>query len=155
VSNIRIRELSQQSQQRKESLLGRVINQLKITSIPWKDTDVNKGFDPFSLSWGDEEEALQEFSLFIKKELYPVLGPLFKVGELATYKKEDILDILIYMVVNGVTSENGAKAFKAEYKREGPSSRTIRYRLEKLEFSEVQSAFLEANEKILSFDRYF
>jgi len=51
VSNIKIRELSQQSQRRKESLLGRVINQLKITSIPWKGTDVSKGFDPFSLSW--------------------------------------------------------------------------------------------------------
>ena len=143
--------LSQQSHTQKDPLLGRVIERLKITSMFRKGTGGNKGFDPFTISWEDEGKALGEFSLFIKKELYPVLGPLFKVGTFAAYKEEAILDVLIYMAINGVTSENGARTFKEEYKRECPSPRTIRYRLGKMEFSEVVSAFLEANKKLLSY----
>lgn len=146
-----IRKLSQQSQRQKESLLGRVIKRLKITSTLRKGTDVNKGFDPFTISWEDESKALDEFSLFIKKELYPVLGPLFKVGELAAYKDDTILDVLMYMASNRVASENGVHAFREEYNRGGPSARTIRYRLEKLELLEVEYAFLRANRIILSF----
>ena len=142
--------LSQQSHPLKGPLLGWVIERLKITSRFREGIRGNKGFDPFTISWVDKEEALDEFSLFIKKELYPVLGPLFKVGPFATYKEEAILDVLVYMAVHGVTSENGARAFKKEYKK-GPSPRTIRYRLEKMELSQVISAFLEANEKILSY----
>ena len=56
-----IRTLSQQSQRRIESLLGRVINPLKITSTLCNKTEVNKGFDPFTISWSDEGKALQEF----------------------------------------------------------------------------------------------
>jgi hypothetical protein len=77
--------------------------------------------------------------------LYPVLGPLFKIGAHAAYRKEAILDVLMYMAVNGVTSENGARTFKDEYTKESPSPRTIRYRLGKLEFLEVKSTFLKAN----------
>ena len=135
--------LSQQSTELKKSLLGRVIERLKITSIVREGIRGNKGFDPFTISWADEGEALEEFSLFIKKVLYPVLGPLFKVGAYATYTEETILDVLIYMAIHGVTSENGARAFKKEY-GEGPSPRTIRYRLEKLELSQVVSAFLKS-----------
>jgi hypothetical protein len=142
--------LSQQSNKLKKPLLGRVIERLRITSIFREDVKGNKGFDPFTISWADWGEALDEFSLFIKKELYPVLGPLFKVGDYATYTEETILDVLIYMAIHGVTSENGARAFKEEHGK-GPSPRTIRYRLGKLELSEVVSAFLKANEKILSY----
>jgi hypothetical protein len=56
------------------------------------------------------------------------------------------------MATYTVTSENGSKGFKREYK-EGPSPRTIQRRLENLEFSEVEKAFFKANEKILSFFR--
>ena len=150
MSNIKIGELSQQSQEQRESLLGKVIERLKITCT-WKGKEVCKGFDPFTISWRDEGKALEEFCLFIKKELYPLLGPLFKVGPLALYTEDVILDVIMYMAVNGVTSENGANAFKKEYKKESPSPRTIRYRLGKLEFLEVESAFLEANKKILSY----
>ena len=97
-----MRTLSQQSQRRIESLLGRVINPLKITSILCNKTEVNKGFDPFTISWSDEGKALQEFCLFVKKELYPVLGPLFKIGAHAAYRKEAILDVLMYMAVNAI-----------------------------------------------------
>ena len=75
---------------------------------------------------------------------------MFKVSPLATYKEDAILDVIVYMAINRVTSENGARAFKDEYKK-GPSPRTIRYRLEKLKLSQVESAFLEGNKKILSF----
>jgi hypothetical protein len=151
VSIRKIKELSQQSHKQEKSLLGRVIEGLKITSIPWNGNRVNNGLDPFSISWENEQKALQEFCLFVKKELYPVFGPLFKVSELATYGEEAILDVLMYMAVNAVTSENGAKGFKGECKKGlSPSPRTIRYRLEKLEFLKVKSAFLKINKKILS-----
>jgi hypothetical protein len=140
--------LSQQSHLLKEPLLGRVIERFTITSLFREGIRGNKGFDPFTISWADKGEALDEFSLFIKRELYPILGRLFKVGAFATYKEEAILDVLVYQAIHGVTSENGARAFKEEYKK-GPSPRTIRYRLEKMKLSEVLSAFLEANEKIL------
>jgi hypothetical protein len=113
--------LTEQSPPQKGPLLGRVINQLKITSLLWKGRR-NKGFDPFTISWDDEEKALQEFCIFIKNVLYPVLGPLFKVGTLASYKEEAILDVLIYMAIHGVTSEKGARACKVKYKK-GPSPR--------------------------------
>ena len=142
--------LSQQRTVMKEPLLGRVIERLKITSIFREGIRGNKGFDPFTISWADKGEALDEFSLFIKRELYPVLGPLFKVGAFAAYKEEALLDVLMYMAIHGVTSENGARSFKEEYK-EGPSPRTIRYRLENMDLFEVISAYLEANEKILSY----
>lgn len=58
----------------------------------------------------------------------------------------------MYMAVYDVTSENGSKGFKSEYK-EGPSGRTIRRRLENLEFLDVKAAFFKANNKILSFFR--
>lgn len=150
MSVIRKREVSQQGH-RHESLLGRVIHQLKITSMLKKGTAVDKGFDPFTIPWADEREALEEFSLFIKRELYPLFGSLFKMGTFASYKEEAILDVLIYMAINETTSENGARAFKDEYKKESPSPRTIRCRLGKMEFSEVVSAFSEANKRILSF----
>jgi hypothetical protein len=152
VLSLKKRKLSQQSQRREESLLGTVISRLKTTSRSRKSTGVHKGFDPFTITWTDEGKALQEFCLFSKNILYPVLGPLFKVSPLATYKEDSILDLIMYMAINRVTSENGARAFKDEYNK-GPSPRTIRYRLEKLKLSEVESAFLEGNKKILSFFR--
>jgi hypothetical protein len=109
-------------------------------------------FDPLDISWENKEKGLKEYCLFIKKEIYPILEPLFKVGHNASYKGDTILDILMYMATYNVTSENGAKGFKSEYK-EGPSPRTIRRRLENLEFSDVEEAFFKANEKILSFFR--
>jgi len=98
VLNIRIRKLFQQNQEQKESLLGKVFEQLRITSIFWKGTGICKRFDPFTISWADEGEALEEFCLFMKRELYPILGPLFKVGKYAAYKEEAILDVLIYIL---------------------------------------------------------
>lgn len=143
------RELSRQNYGQ-GALLERVIDRLKITSPLWKWKGGDKE-DPFTISWADESEALQEFCLFTKRELYPLLGPLFKVGPFAKYTEESILDVLIYMAVNGITSENGARTFTEECKRKCPSPRTIRYRLGKMEFSEVESTFFEANSKLLSF----
>jgi len=148
VSIAKIRELFQQSQGQAESLVGKVVNQLKATSFLWKGKV--KESDLFRISWEDEGEGLEKVCLFIKKEIYPILGPLFKVSPLATYTVEDILDILVYMAVHGVTSENGVKGFRREFKR-GPSARTIRYRLGKLVYSEVEAAFFKANNKILSY----
>ncbi len=68
----------------------------------------------------------------------------------AAFKAEEILDVLIYMAIHGVTSKNGAKGFRKEYKR-GLSPRTIRDRLGKLGYSKVKEAFMEANNKILSY----
>jgi len=42
------------------------------------------------------------------------------------------------------------KGFRKEYKK-GPSPRTIRNRLGKLEYSEAKEAFMEANKKILTY----
>lgn len=74
MSIAKIRELFQQSQGQAESLVGKVV-------------------DLFRISWGDEGEGLEKVCLFIKKEIYPILGSLFKVSPLATYTVEDILDI--------------------------------------------------------------
>ena len=46
--------------------------------------------DPFSISWKDEDDALEEFCLLIKKRDISLLGPLFKVGKSAVFKAEDI-----------------------------------------------------------------
>ena len=141
-------ELFQQTNGKIEFLVGKVVNQLKATSFFWMGKVEES--DLYTIPWTDKREGLEKFCLFIKKELYPILGPLFKVGRYAAYKEEDILDVLIYMAVNGVTTENGAEAFRDEFKR-GPSARTIRRRLGNLVFSEVEEAFLEANSKILSY----
>lgn len=139
--------LSRQSHEKAERLLDKVINQFKATPLFRKG--VYRESDPSTISWTDEE-ALEKFCLFTKEELYPILGPPFKVGLLAEHKEASILDILMYMVTHEVASENGAKGFRSEYKKD-PSGRTIRRRLEKLEFSEVEAAFLKANKKILSY----
>lgn len=85
----------------------------------------------------------------MKKELYPVLGLLFKIGFFAAYGEEAILDVLLHNIVNAVTSENGTKAFGHQYNKDHPSPRTIRHRLGKLKFFEIESAFQEINKKIL------
>jgi hypothetical protein len=76
-----------------EALVGTVVHQLKATRF-FQMGDVKS--DPFSISWEDEDDAVDTFCLFIKKEIYPILGPLFKIGKFASFKVEDILDVFIY-----------------------------------------------------------
>jgi len=52
--------------------------------------------DLFSISWDNEDDAVDTFCLFIKKKRYILLGPLFKIGKFASFNVEDILDVLIY-----------------------------------------------------------
>jgi len=111
-----------------EGLLEKVINRLKVPFFHMEDVTE---YGPLRIAWESKERGLEEFCLFIKEELYPVLGPLFKVGQHASYKADTILDVLMYMAAHGVTSENGSKGFKSEYK-EGPSGRTTWRRLENL-----------------------
>lgn len=144
-------ELFGQTHGKIERLLDKVINQSKVLPLFWRG-EINEESDPSTISWADAEDALREFCLFTKNELYPVLGPLFKVGKYAAYKEASILDVLMYMVVHCVASKNGAKGFRREYGK-GPSDRTIRRRLGNLEFSEVESALLKANKRILSYFR--
>ena len=146
-----VREVSLQDHGEAGRLLDKVVNRLKATPFIWKG-EGNKEEDPFRISWADQDKAIEQFCLFAKKELYPLLGPPCKVGPRATYKEAAFLDVLMYMVAHGVTSENGTKGFRKEYGK-CPSGRTLRYRLGKLEFSEVESAFLKANQKILSYFR--
>lgn len=101
----KMKELFHKGQGQAEALVGTVVHQLKATRF-FHMGDVT-GSDPFSISWEDEDDAVDTFCLFIKKEIYPILGPLFKIGKFASFKVEDILDVLIYMAIHGVTSENG------------------------------------------------
>ena len=144
-----MKRLFQQNNGKGERLLDK-IHQLKATPLFRMGDD--KESDPSAISWEDEKEGLEKFCLFIKKELYPLLEPPFKIGQNAAYEGDSILDVLMYMAVYDVTSENGSKGFKSEYK-EGPSGRTIRRRLENLELLDVKAAFFKANNKILSFFR--
>lgn len=115
------------------------------------NTTKDKGFGVVTSGWQDRRKALRQFCRVMKKELYSELGLLFKIGLFASYKEEAILDVLIYTIINAVTSENGAQAFGVEYKKRHPSPRLIRHRLEKLEFSEVMNAFQKINKNILNF----
>lgn len=108
----------------------------------------NKGFGVVRGGWQDRRKALREFCKMMKKEFYPVLGLLFKIGLFASYKEEDILDVLMHNVIHAVTSENGTRSFGHEYK-DHPSPRTVRYRLGKLAFFEIESVFQKINKKIL------
>lgn len=116
-----------------------------------KDTTKDKGFGVVTYGWHDKRKALRQFCRVVKKEIYPVLGPLFAVGQFASYNWETLLDVITYLAVNGVTSESGSKGFNVEYKKDNPSPRMIRERLEKLKFSKVMNAFQEVNKNILNF----
>lgn len=145
------------SQQRLTQVLallgGKVISMSEKTTSTTEDIDDhdNKGFDPFKICWTPKRKALREFCRMMKKELYPVLGVLFKVGLFAAYNEEAILDVLTHNIISAVSSENGTKSFGDLYKKDHPSPRTIRNRLGKVQFYEVKYAFRKINKKILSY----
>ena len=116
-----------------------------------KDTAKDKGFGVITDGWQDRNKAVRKFCRVVKKELYFDLGLLFKVGLFASYKEETLLDVLIYTITNRVTSENGVRAFGVENKKEHPSPRLIRHRLEKLDYYEVMNAFQKINRNLLNF----
>jgi hypothetical protein len=114
-----------------------------------KDTTKDKGFDLITSGWQDKSKALRQFCRVVKKEMYPLLDALFAVGQFAAFKGDTLLDMLMYNALNAVTSENGTKAFKDEYGKNNPASRTVRYRLEKMKFLEIMNAFQKINGNIL------
>lgn len=116
-----------------------------------KDTTKDKGFGVVTYGWHDKRKGLRQFCRVMKKEVYPVLGALFAVSQFAAYTEETLLDVITYLAINGVTSENGSKGFNVEYRKDNPSPRMVRERLEKLEFLEVMNAFQKINKNILNF----
>jgi hypothetical protein len=77
----------QQSSRKMGGLLGTVMKQLQVPFFQMGDITE---FDPLDISWEDKGKGLEKFCLFIKKSLYPILEPLFKVGHNASYKGHTI-----------------------------------------------------------------
>jgi putative transposase len=107
------------------------------------DGRINKDFDPFALEWSDRRKATRTFSSAVKNKMYPLLGNLFPTADYSKFKSDSLLDVLFHNAMTNDTSENGTLCFDEQHKKNHPSPRTIRYRLERLDMDALSHVLQE------------
>ena len=114
------------------------------------DERINKDFDPFALDWVDRRKATRAFSSAVKNKMYPLLGNLFPTADYAEFKSDSLLDVLFHNAMTNDTSENGTLCFGEQNKKNHPSPRTVRYRLERLDMDALSRVLQEGTRTMVS-----